>query len=188
MSAEELSQATWKDFEKLFRRHGGVWGGCWCMYYHTTRGWSKLTPRQNKADKQKLVLNGKAHGVLVYDDGDPIGWCQYGPRYELPKIDHMKSYISKDGDLWRITCFFIDRRYRGRGVSRFLLDSAVRFMKKRGVRTVEAYPIDPSRGHYSASLLWWGTLGLFRGAGFKIAGSLGKTPWGKHHPIVRKTL
>ncbi len=26
-------------------------------------------------------------GVLVYAKGEPIGWCQYGTREELPRVD-----------------------------------------------------------------------------------------------------
>src|SRR5713226_6660717 len=33
-TAKELGASTWPDFEVLFTKHNGVWGGCWCMFYH----------------------------------------------------------------------------------------------------------------------------------------------------------
>lgn len=29
---KEFSRATWNDFEKLFGKHRGVRGGCWCTF------------------------------------------------------------------------------------------------------------------------------------------------------------
>jgi len=34
-SSKELSPTTWRDFESLFAKHNGVWGGCWCMWSGT---------------------------------------------------------------------------------------------------------------------------------------------------------
>lgn len=105
ISVRELDSTTWKDFKQLFGRHDGVWGGCWCMFYHVSKGWSRRTAEKNRSDKRKLVHEGRAHGLLLYNDGDPIGWCQYGPREELPKTN--KHGISEPADSWRITCFLI---------------------------------------------------------------------------------
>lgn len=180
---QELDPTTWKDFELLFKRHGGVWGGCWCMYYHVARGWSKRTPEQNKTDKKALMLNGKAHGLILYNDEDPIGWCQYGPPEELPRIDRKRSYHPPKHDYWRLTCFFIDRRYRNKGIAKLLLHAALRFMKKHKVKMVEAYPIDTQSRKYRSDFLWPGTLQLFESAGFRTVRTLGKNTM-----IVRKRL
>ncbi|MFQ5920475.1 MAG: GNAT family N-acetyltransferase [Nitrososphaerales archaeon] len=175
ISVRELDPATWKDFEKLFERHGGVWGGCWCMYYHVANGWSKRTPKRNKTDKKALVRDGKAHGLLLYSNEDPVGWCQYGPPDELPRMDKKRRSYRRPKDFWRLTCFFVDKRYRKKGVARLLLDAALMFMKARGVKMLEAYPIDTGKGKYSSSFLWPGTVQLFEAAGFRIVGRLGKS-------------
>jgi hypothetical protein len=31
---EPLSMRTWDAFADLAQRHNGVWGGCWCTYFH----------------------------------------------------------------------------------------------------------------------------------------------------------
>src|SRR4029077_9939740 len=90
---KELTEATWPDFEKLFsRRHG--WDHCWCMAFQRTRRPSRKefptraqVAVRNHQDKKQLLDQGRAHGILVYADGEPVGWCQYGPKNELPIID-----------------------------------------------------------------------------------------------------
>lgn len=157
------------------------------MYYHVPEGWSGRTAKQNRADKKELVQNGEAHGLLLYNAGDPIGWCQYGPPKELPLIDRKKSYHNAKAlmnrkkksyrtakHFWRLTCFFVDKRYRNKGVARLLLDAALIFMKEHGVKMVEAYPIDTSRGKYRSDFLWPGAVKLFTSAGFNVVAKFGK--------------
>jgi ribosomal protein S18 acetylase RimI-like enzyme len=136
LETKELSEHTLPDFVRLFEKYKGVWGGCWCMYHHATEGWSKRTPAENRKDKLKLIRAGKSHGVLVYDKGQAVGWCQFGPREELSRIDKKWTYKPIDNThFWRITCFFVDREYRSSGVARTALDAALDLMKSRGVKT-----------------------------------------------------
>src|SRR5207244_12478480 len=75
--------------------------------------------------------------------------------------------------LWRITCFFLDRNSRRKGVARFGLNAALASIKKKGGRVVEAYPsTKPNRG---ASLMWSGTVKMFEEAGFGVTSQLGKS-------------
>jgi len=48
---------------------------------------AKLIER-NRRDKKTLVKQGQSHGILVYAHGEPVGWCQFGPSQELPRIDN----------------------------------------------------------------------------------------------------
>jgi GNAT superfamily N-acetyltransferase len=145
---------------------------------------------RNRRQKRKLVEKGCAHGILVYADGEPVGWCQYGPREELPRIDNKRIYrefAPKIGTekLWRITCFAVLKKYRQRGVASAALKAALEAIKKRGGGLVEAYPIipweqlcregigrcghAPSFGNSSTH----GTTSMFEKAGFEKAGSFG---------------
>ncbi len=172
-TTKELSTRTWPDFAKLFEEHGGVWGGCWCMFYHVTEGWGKRKPRQNRVEKQELVRLGKAHGILVYCSGAPVGWCQFGPGEELPRVDRKRDYTRSSEDAWRITCFFVDGEHRRMGVAREALKAALRAMQRRGAKQVEAYPVLKGEGKTSSSFLWSGTSELFETAGFSRISRLG---------------
>src|SRR2546428_11868699 len=98
----------------------------------------------NKKAKEVLVQQGRSHATLVYDGKVPIGWGQYGPREELPRIDAGRNYkklepVSGSKKLWRITCFFVDKDYRGQGVERKALKGALKLRKETGGGNVEAH-------------------------------------------------
>ncbi len=195
-STKELTPATWQDFERLFSKHGGV-GGCWCMYYQRPRGGTMkgLTSSdrraKNKRDKKSLVDDDRSHGILLYDRGNPIGWCAYGLKQEFPRIDNGRNYkrldIEKNPEkLWRITCFFVDRNYRKKGVARVALNATLDSIKAKGGGVVEAYPVS----HKSAKAwskwsnwFWFGTESMFEREKFKVVGLMGP-----HHLLMRRTL
>ena len=186
-SSKELTPRTWQDFEALFAKHNGVWGGCWCMFYHTKGEFLiKGHAPENKKTKRELVKKKRTHGIIVYSGETPVGWVQYGPKPELPRLDNSKTYQSLNLDnegkkIWRITCFFVDRNNRKRGVAGFGLNAALASIKKKGGGVVEAYPsTKPNRG---ASLMWSGTVSMFEDAGFELASHLGKSSF-----VMRKTV
>jgi hypothetical protein len=173
-SSKQLSKATWPDFERFFAANNGVWGGCWCMYYHQSEKWDVKDYEGHKRAKRSLVKQGHAHGTIVYCGDDPVGWCQFGPKEELLRVDRKKGYTPTSKDAWRITCFFISRHHRKMGFAELAVRESVKTMKDLGVKDIEAYPVE---GRLSASLLWSGTPELFEGAGFSRVRPLGKSSW-----------
>jgi hypothetical protein len=178
-SSKGLSPATWPDFEALFAKHDGVWGACWCMFYHNKREFLiKGHGPDNKKAKKAPVQKRRTHGIIVYSGKTPVGWVQYGTKRELARLNASKTYQSlslgsKEKKVWRFTCFFVDRNNRRQGVAVFGLKAALASIKKRGGGVVEAYPLTkPRRG---ASLMWSGTGSMFENAGFDIASQLGKS-------------
>ncbi len=179
MEVRELDATTWPDFASLVERHNGVWGGCWCMAFHAEGVGRTKTAGQNRREKECRVREGRAHAALVYDDARCVGWCQFGPAEELPRIKHRRAYLSGLSALpdWRITCFFVDRDYRHRGVAAVALDGALREIAKLGGGTVESYPQDVAVGAVSASFLHNGTVSMFERCGFRRIRPLGKAHW-----------
>jgi GNAT superfamily N-acetyltransferase len=206
-ATKELSKETWPDFEKLFSQKNG-WDHCACMHFHrlcTLPKEKRLKSRaaravRNRQEKRKLVEEGRSHGILVYEKGEPVGWCQYGPEEELPRIDSSRSYrklVPKIDSkrLWRITCFVVDKRHRKRGIASAALKAALRAIKKKGGGLVEAYPIipwddlcrarvarcghAPSFGNESTH----GTQSMFEKEGFKIVAAFGAS-----NVLMRKTV
>ena len=167
------------------------------MYYHDQGTFllgSRIRANRNRQRKRGLVSRGKSHGIIVYSQGTPVGWCQYGPREELPRLDASRTYLKlgldgKKRKLWRITCFFVDRDYRGKGVAIFALKAALSAIRKRGGGIVEACPLEtlkkipgkPEKG--KASFMWSGTVTMFSKAGFKVVAQLGKS-----RRLVRKAV
>ncbi len=180
-----LDELTWPDFARLVERHNGVWGGCWCMGFHAEGVGHTKTAAQNRAEKECRVREGRAHAALVYDGSTCVGWCQFGPTEELPRIKHRRAYLEGLGALpdWRITCFFVDSRYRRRGVASFALGGALEEIARLGGGTVESYPEDVEGRSVSGSFLYNGTVSMFESHGFERIRRLGK-----HHWVVAKVV
>lgn len=170
-------------FDRLFADHGGVWGGCWCIFYHITEGFDEHAYAKNRRAKRRLVSEGRAHGTIVLCGDVPVGWCQFGPKEELPRIDGRKGYVPTSRNVWRITCFFIGRGHRRQGFAEFALRESMDAMKKLGVRSIEAYPVE---GKLSATMLWSGTPELFERLGFTRVRPMGKSSWIYSYSIPRK--
>jgi GNAT superfamily N-acetyltransferase len=187
-TTRELSAKTWPDFEKLFLKPAGLVGDgwwCWCTHHHVLSYSSpgNQQPRtraerakRNQAKKRTLVEEGCAHGILVYADNEPIGWCQYGRREELPRVDNSRNYPRQDlpggsAPLWRVTCFVVDKRFRKQGVASKALKAALESIRKKGGGLVEAYPVMGS--DQGPNYLYSGTVSMFEREGFKTVAPFG---------------
>jgi ribosomal protein S18 acetylase RimI-like enzyme len=104
-------------------------------------------------------------------DGDEaIAWAEYGTPTELPSIHHRKQYdAEKDGDPdYRITCVFVDRRFRRQGITETAIRGALDLIAQAGGGVVEAYPHDLTHQtkKMSSSFLYNGTRRLYERLGF----------------------
>ena len=176
---KSLNAATWPDFTKLVENHNGVWGGCWCMGYHAKGpGWG-TSALLNKAEKGQLVAENRAHASLVYDGADCVGWCQFGPTAELPRIKSLKAYEAGLQVLpdWRITCFFVGRKHRGKGVAATALQGALDEIGRLGGGVVESYPDDWPDEKLGKGFGNNGTVGMFERRGFTRQRKIAKNRW-----------
>ena len=180
-----LAPATWDAFADLAERHNGVWGGCWCTWFHTMHDEKTFDAADNRALKERLVNEGRAHAALVFAGDEAVAWCQFGSPQELPNMKHRKEYEAELDRLpdYRLTCFFVDKRYRRRGVSALALQGALDQIAKAGGGVVEAYPQDTGGKKITASFLYSVTRSLFEQAGFSYV-----RPKGKNHTVMRKAV
>jgi GNAT superfamily N-acetyltransferase len=185
LQARPLDETTWPDFAELVERHNGVWGGCWCMGFHAEGVGRGKTPAQNRSEKERRVREGRAHAALVYDGPACVGWCQFGPTDELPRIKHGRAYRADLKELpdWRITCFFVDRKHRRKRVAATALEGALREIARLGGGTVESYPELIDGRSVSSSFLHNGSVAMFESQGFERTRRLGK-----HHWVVAKVV
>ena len=182
---KSLGPDTWGAFAGLAERHNGVWGGCWCTWFHTMHAEKTFSADDNRALKERLVDEGRAHAALVFDGDVAVAWCQFGTPEELPNIKHRKDYESGLVTLpdYRITCFFVDKKYRGKGVASLALRGALDLIAQAGGGVVEAYPQDTGGKKITASFLYGCTRSLFEQAGFSY-----DRRKGKNHCVMRATV
>jgi ribosomal protein S18 acetylase RimI-like enzyme len=181
-----LTPETWDAFAGLVERHNGIFGGCWCIWFHPDCAERGQGYDGNRALKRRLVEEGKAHAALVFDGDLAVAWCEYGTPEELPNIHHRKQYDaeSEGPPDYRLTCIFIDKAYRRRGISALALRGALDLIAQAGGGVVEGYPQDLSDGRrVGNSFLYNGTRALYEAAGFTYL-----RPKGKGHTVMRRTL
>lgn len=143
-----LTPETWDAFAALVERHNGIFGGCWCIWFHPDSDERGQGAEANRALKRRYVEDGSAHAALVFDGDRAVAWCEYGTPDELPSIHHRKDYdaaLDQPPD-YRLTCLFIDKEYRRRGLSHLALQGALDLIARAGGGVVEGYPQDLSDG------------------------------------------
>ena len=156
----------WPDFAALFGQNGAC-AGYWCMWWRASRAdWRKGKGAGNRAAIRKIIQRGAEPGLLAYDGDRPVGWCAVAPREEYPGLG--RSRVLKPVDeaaVWSVTCFFIAREYRKLGVSTALLRAAADFVRARGGRIIEGYPVE-ARSEMPAAWAWTGLASAFLEAGY----------------------
>lgn len=176
----ELDATTWDAFSDLIAKNNGIWGGCWCMAFHEEGIGKHKSAEQNRLEKEARVHDGRAHAALVFHGDTVVGWCQYGRSDEVClKHKFKKTYypgMQLEPD-WRITCFFVDRKHRGKGVASRALSAALLSIAAAGGGVVEAYPEDLDGRAFSSSFIYLGTTSMFEKLGFERSRQVAKHHW-----------
>ena len=172
LTLRPLTPERWSDLESLFLARGcSIARNCWCMYYRRTGARSMIEEmtrsEANRRDLKKLAASDPPAGLIGYRGEQPVGWISLGPRADYAKLAN--SPVMKpvdDQQVWSVVCFVVPSPYRKQGVAGELLAGAVAYARKRGVRLLEAYPVDkgaPAAAHAS----WFGSKRMFDEAGFE---------------------
>jgi len=155
---------------KLFGPNGAT-GGCWCMHWRVEKGGKMWKARKGEPNRRaffKLLKQGRAQGTLAFVGDTPVGWCNFGPLEEFPRIRNSRV-LSREAPpgTWSINCFYIAPGWRRQGIAGALLKVAVETAFARGARVLEAYPtLQKPDQTLVAAFTWTGTRSLFTKAGF----------------------
>jgi GNAT superfamily N-acetyltransferase len=176
LQVRALEPGDWEALEGLFGDRGAC-AGCWCMAWRLSqKQWEAGRGARNRDAFRRLVRSGRASGAIVLASGRAVGWCSAAPRADFAGLAGRPSLATDwDGSTWSVTCFFIEREWRGRGLGAKLLSAAVALARARGATRIEGYPVRPPRGggQLPAAFAWTGLPQLFERCGFE---RLGKTP------------
>lgn len=176
-SVRPLDESTWPAFAALVERNNGIFGGCWCMGFHPEGVARDATADLNRDRKLARVRAGTAHAALVFDRDDCLGWCQFGPVEELPRIKSRAAYEKgrTTAPDWRIACCYVGKGHRRQGVAAAALAGALDLIATFGGGTVEGYP--EGADAVSAGFLYNGALSTYEQLGFTRNRKIGKHRW-----------
>jgi GNAT superfamily N-acetyltransferase len=182
-TVRSLDASTWDAFAELVERNNGVFGGCWCIGFHSECGTRGSSRREMKRD---LVFTDRAHAALVFDtDGLAQGWCQFGSPEELSRIKHRREYDKAPPAVpdWRITCIYVDRTHRGQGIAHAALEGALTAIARAGGGRTEAITETTAGRQAQGRFLFSGTAELFDQYDFHRVRQVGKHAW-----VVTRTI
>ena len=149
---------------------------CWCLSHRLTLkeveelGGTGATARE----KAMRALCERDHppGVVTYLDGEPVGWCNIGPRSEITRLARSTLMLPVDDlPVWSIVCVVVRSGYRRRGVTQALIEGAVAYAESHGAPAVEAHPVDPGDRRMDLTMAFVGTRAMFEKAGFEVVGT-----------------
>ncbi len=174
LAFQPLTSERWKDLEKLFGEDR-ICRSCWCMWWRQSSSeWEKRRGSERKRALGTIVSQGRVPGILAYSDGRPIGWCSVSPREEFRRLERSRTLKRVDDQpVWSVVCFFVTKPFRGKGVSTKLLEAAVNYAGKQGVKIIEGYP-SRSGGRQQDTTVYTGVASVFQKVGFSDFGSASK--------------
>jgi GNAT superfamily N-acetyltransferase len=148
----------------------------------------KAGPRAKKGAPGRSVSLARAKRTPPWSfNGDAaVAWCQYGSPEELPRIYHRKEWeagLTGEPPAYRLTCIFVDRDYRRKGVAGAAVRGALDPIAKEGGGVVEGYPHDLQGEKIRSQFLYSGTRTLFEEVGFTY-----ERPKGNKNCVMRTTV
>jgi len=122
---------------------------------------------RNRAAMRALVDAGQEPGVLLYEDGRAVAWCAVAPREQYVRLAKSRVLAPVDQEkVWSVSCFFVDKKARGKGLTVAVLEAAVEFARSKGATIVEGYPQE-LQNKLPPAFVWTGVMPTFVHAGFR---------------------
>ena len=171
-----LTEELWPLFEDLLGEKGGC-GGCWCMTHRLSKKeFEENKYSGNKRRLHQLVKENEPVGFLAINDKQAIGWISVAPREQFMRLENSRVHKRIDDQkVWSITCFFIRKDFRNKGLSLQLIEAAKNFAKKNKIKILEAYPVKPYADKMPDAFAWTGIYSAFIKAGFVVVSEASKS-------------
>jgi GNAT superfamily N-acetyltransferase len=187
-----VTAARLDDLDELFAR--GYPRTCQCAYLRLThRDYAQTSPADRRSEHDKAIRRasrqGRAAGMIAYDEAGPVGWVSFSPREEYPRL--VASRVLQpvdDQEVTSVVCFVIAPRARRQGVAAALLDAVIDYAAEHGIGLLEGYPVDHGTERRAGADLWQGPRRLFEAAGFTVVTTRQANAAAYPHLIMRRTV
>jgi GNAT superfamily N-acetyltransferase len=149
---------------------------CWCQYWRMTAGEygrSTYAIARENWDRRREALRAQCAaepvpGVIAYLGDLPVGWCGFGPRSSMARLERSRTIPKLDDrPVWSIVCFDVRPGCRRRGVAKALLAGAIAYARAEGAVGLEAYATDPGGTRRGTGTSYTGFTSMFEAAGFR---------------------
>jgi GNAT superfamily N-acetyltransferase len=146
---------------------------CACQYWRMTAAeygpstYGRPTERKTRrVALRRQAASEPAPGIIAYLDDVPVGWCGFGPRSSMLRLEQSRQIPRiDDRPVWSIVCFTVRPGYRRRGIARALLRGAIEYMRAQGAAVLEAYATDSAA--IGKAPPFTGSTSMFEAIGFR---------------------
>ena len=134
-----LTESTMTDFHSLFENED-EWERYQCTcFIREDIDWETVNMEESK-NWRKNYVNSCSDGYLYYSNNQPIGWCQcVEPRCSNILSSMIKPEETEDVKL--ISCFFIKKGHRQKGVIKSILKLILLQCQSDGIKTLYSIPM-----------------------------------------------
>ncbi len=163
----ELASTFAEYLERLDFGHAPHWATCYCMFYHLAcshEEWQNRKGPENRAEAIERIGSGTMKGYLAFDGDKCIGWCNANDAVSYVRLEKELEPVIKDKRVGSTICYVIHQEYRGKGIARQLLNTAIEDFKRDGYDAMLALPVDvreEPQKHYR------GTVNMYKEQGFR---------------------
>jgi predicted GNAT family acetyltransferase len=135
--------------------------GCYCTSLYYPKPEEYASPSNRRRDYAKwLIETGRMRGYMGYENGKVVGWVNVNDKSKYPRLRDIHNDEEK---VLSIVCFLIEKKHRGKGIARKLLDRIIQDAKEKGYSILEAYPKKKAKSEYGS---WNGPFEMFERSGF----------------------
>ncbi len=114
---------------------------CYCYDYHFLGDIPTCTRAMSRAAVSNLIDETKLTGYLVFNNDQPIGWCNVNNRSNYQRLLRDYDYVDNPNDkVCSIVCFLIHPDYRRQGIAKKILEKIIMDHSSKDFDYFEAYP------------------------------------------------
>lgn len=105
-----------EDFADVINRTRRV-NHCWCLSHRLQDAEiEQLGDGNREQAMRRLCERDHPPGVVTYRDGEPVGWCNIGPRTEITRLARSRLIRPVDElPVWSIVCVIVRPGHRRTG-------------------------------------------------------------------------
>lgn len=146
---------------------------CWCMWFIIPVSAFHAVGQEGNAARLRALADSSREplGLLAYHADRAIGWCAVGPRSRYARALKTPTYKrvagDQDANIWLVPCFFVHPELRRSGVTRALLEAAVRLATEHGAVAIDSFPFAGAKPRSSGDRQV-GYEALFASCGFEV--------------------
>lgn len=164
---------------------------CWCLTYRLTNAENRALRGTERPERLRALCHeDPPPGMIARVDGEPAGWCSFGPRSSFHRLVASRTIpVVDDLPVWSVTCFVVRSRFRRQGLAHAMLREVVEYARSRDdVPALEGYPIADTGRRISSTFAYVGTESLFAAAGFDRAATTSARSGGIERIVMRRRL